>query len=74
MSVEAARAAGHPAAEAALGHLRAAEGSDWYWWYGEDFATEQAAEFDALFRAAGLAAARVTPTASPFSLVEAVRA
>jgi hypothetical protein len=33
-----------------------------------------ATEFDALFRAAGLAAAEVTPTASPFSLVEAARA
>ncbi|GAO03388.1 glycoside hydrolase family 57 protein [Anaeromyxobacter sp. PSR-1] len=32
-------------------HLYAAEASDWYWWYGEDFTTEQAAEFDALFRA-----------------------
>jgi alpha-amylase/alpha-mannosidase (GH57 family) len=31
-------------------HVYAAEGSDWYWWYGEDFTTELAAEFDALFR------------------------
>lgn len=31
-------------------HLYAAEGSDWYWWYGEDFTTELAAEFDGLFR------------------------
>ncbi|MHB1843888.1 MAG: glycoside hydrolase family 57 protein [Deltaproteobacteria bacterium] len=28
-----------------------AEGSDWFWWYGDDFSTENAAEFDALFRA-----------------------
>ncbi|HET8733353.1 MAG TPA: glycoside hydrolase family 57 protein, partial [Anaeromyxobacteraceae bacterium] len=35
-AVEAARAAGADAAkvEHALRHLRAAEGSDWYWWYG----------------------------------------
>jgi hypothetical protein len=32
------------------------------------------AEFNALFQAAGLSAARVTPTHSPFSLVEAARA
>jgi alpha-amylase/alpha-mannosidase (GH57 family) len=32
--------------EAAL----AAEGSDWFWWYGDDFITENAPEFDALFR------------------------
>jgi alpha-amylase/alpha-mannosidase (GH57 family) len=31
--------------------LEVAEGSDWFWWYGDDFATESAAEFDALFRA-----------------------
>jgi alpha-amylase/alpha-mannosidase (GH57 family) len=34
----------------ALRHCYAAEGSDWYWWYGDDFASEQLAEFDALFR------------------------
>jgi alpha-amylase/alpha-mannosidase (GH57 family) len=32
--------------EAAL----AAEGSDWFWWYGDDFTTDNAPEFDALFR------------------------
>jgi hypothetical protein len=36
--------------ERALGHVHAAEASDWFWWYGEDFTTELAAEFDALFR------------------------
>lgn len=35
---------------AAREHLLAAEASDWYWWYGEDFVTDSAAEFDALFR------------------------
>jgi hypothetical protein len=33
-----------------------------------------AREFSALFQAAGLTAAKVTPTHSPFSLVEATRA
>ena len=27
-----------------------AEGSDWWWWYGDDHSTENAKEFDALFR------------------------
>jgi alpha-amylase/alpha-mannosidase (GH57 family) len=36
---------------AARGHLLVAEGSDWYWWYGDDFTTENAPEFDGLFRA-----------------------
>lgn len=35
---------------AAREHLLAAEASDWFWWYGEDFTTESAAEFDSLFR------------------------
>lgn len=34
-----------------LNHLLAAEGSDWFWWYGDDFVTEQAEQFDELFRA-----------------------
>ncbi len=31
-------------------NLRIAQGSDWFWWYGGDFSSEQDAEFDALFR------------------------
>lgn len=30
--------------------LLQAEGSDWFWWYGDDFTTDNAAEFDQLFR------------------------
>jgi alpha-amylase/alpha-mannosidase (GH57 family) len=30
--------------------LQAAEGSDWFWWYGDDFITGEAEQFDALFR------------------------
>ena len=36
--------------EAAMAHVLAAEGSDWTWWYGEDFETRYARHFDALFR------------------------
>lgn len=36
--------------QAARDALLVAEGSDWFWWYGDDFTTESAAEFDALFR------------------------
>jgi alpha-amylase/alpha-mannosidase (GH57 family) len=35
---------------AALEAILPAEGSDWFWWYGDDFTTDNAAEFDALFR------------------------
>lgn len=30
--------------------MYAAEGSDWFWWFGDDFQTLQASEFDRLFR------------------------
>lgn len=30
--------------------LYAAEGSDWFWWYGDDFQTDYKSEFDRLFR------------------------
>ncbi len=36
--------------EAALKKLLPAQGSDWTWWYGEDFSTEFARVFDTLFR------------------------
>lgn len=31
--------------------IYAAEGSDWFWWYGDDFSSDNDAEFDRLFRA-----------------------
>jgi len=41
-----------PAADldAAAEQLYQAEGSDWFWWYGDDFNSENDAEFDRLFR------------------------
>jgi alpha-amylase/alpha-mannosidase (GH57 family) len=36
--------------EAALREIYAAEGSDWFWWYGPDFTTECDVLFDDLFR------------------------
>ena len=36
--------------EQAFRELMIAEGSDWFWWYGDDHQTENAVEFDALFR------------------------
>jgi hypothetical protein len=37
-------------ANAAWHELYAAEGSDWFWWYGDDFETAYREEFDRLFR------------------------
>ncbi len=49
--VDKALAAGHPGAREALEVLLPAEGSDWFWWFGDDFVTTQEAMFDRLFRA-----------------------
>ncbi|MBL7222583.1 MAG: alpha-amylase/alpha-mannosidase [Candidatus Brocadiae bacterium] len=38
------------AVAAAWEELYVAEGSDWFWWYGDDRSSEQDAEFDRLFR------------------------
>lgn len=35
---------------AAWENLYAAEGSDWFWWYGDDFSTDCDEEFDEIFR------------------------
>ncbi len=74
-AVEAARVAGAPAdkVEHALRHLRAAEGSDWYWWYGEDFSTENAAEFDALFRGHVLRACELLDLAPPQEALQPIK-
>jgi alpha-amylase/alpha-mannosidase (GH57 family) len=34
----------------ALEHVYIAEGSDWFWWYGDDHSSDQDLEFDILFR------------------------
>ena len=41
---------GPETAETVRFHFLAAECSDWFWWYGDDHATDFAEEFDALFR------------------------
>ena len=65
---EAAEAAPPSAKAAALPHLWAAEGSDWTWWYGDDFHTEWEGAFDALFRAHLKAAWRAIGAEPPASL------
>ena len=41
----------HPGLQQARRSLHVAQGSDWFWWYGDDFSSEQDDQFDALFRA-----------------------
>ncbi len=38
------------ARDQAYEELLIAEGSDWFWWYGDDHSSDQDAEFDDLFR------------------------
>lgn len=38
------------AVEQARRHLMQAEGSDWFWWYGDHFASQNDEDFDHLFR------------------------
>ena len=46
----AADAAAPDAREQAFKELLIAEGSDWFWWYGDDHSSEHDLEFDELFR------------------------
>lgn len=54
-------------------HVYAAEGSDWYWWYGEDFTTELAAEFDGLFRGHVIRAALLAGASPPQEALEPIK-
>ncbi|MFL5270965.1 MAG: glycoside hydrolase [Anaeromyxobacteraceae bacterium] len=54
-------------------NLYAAEGSDWYWWYGDDFHTELAAEFDALFRSLIVNACQLLGAPLPIEALEPIK-
>jgi alpha-amylase/alpha-mannosidase (GH57 family) len=49
-AIEAAADAEPVALEQAREELFIAEGSDWFWWYGDDHSSDHDAEFDDLFR------------------------
>ena len=75
-AVEAAERAGTATPEArerARRHLYAAEGSDWYWWYGEEFSTELAAEFDSLFRGHVVKACELVEVVPPFEALQPIK-
>jgi hypothetical protein len=55
-----------------LAHLHAAEGSDWFWWFGTDFSTEQADLFDFLFRARLRASYEARGVEAPRELAEPI--
>ena len=53
--------------------IHAAEGSDWFWWYGDDFTSDNDAEFDALFRTHLMNAYRFVGAEVPRELGEPIR-
>jgi alpha-amylase/alpha-mannosidase (GH57 family) len=74
-AVARAEAAGAPpeAVARAKQHLYAAEGSDWFWWYGDDFHTDLAAEFDALFRSLIVSACQAVGAPLPLEALEPIK-
>jgi len=69
-----ARARGAPSAEdSAWRAVLAAEGSDWFWWFGDDHFTPFAAEFDAAFRRQLRAAWSAAGADAPEILTRAIR-
>jgi alpha-amylase/alpha-mannosidase (GH57 family) len=60
--------------DAAFERLLAAEGSDWFWWFGEPFHSMEDALFDALFRAHLAGAYSALGLAPPRELDEPVAA
>jgi len=71
-----AEAAGEkPAADLAQARrlLYAAEGSDWFWWYGDDFQSELALEFDGLFRALVVRACQLSGAPLPVEALEPIK-
>jgi len=56
----------------ARAELFAAEGSDWFWWFGDDFTSDNDEEFDRLFRAHLSNVYRFLGRASPESLAEPI--
>jgi len=59
---------GHVAFDEAMEAIYVAEGSDWFWWYGDDFHSLNDAHFDALFRGACIRAYDVLGAPIPYEL------
>jgi len=54
-------------------NLYAAEGSDWFWWYGDDFQSELVLEFDALFRSLVVGACQLIEAPLPIEALEPIK-
>ncbi|KAB0665256.1 glycoside hydrolase [Oryzomonas japonica] len=76
-AVAEALASGKPAADAAVEmicrSLYAAEGSDWFWWYGDDHFSPHSDRFDRLFRQHLMNVYRLLGIDTPRELLEAIK-
>ncbi|QEM66851.1 glycoside hydrolase [Geobacter sp. FeAm09] len=76
-SVAEALESGKPAADAAVEtvcrSLYAAEGSDWFWWYGDDHFSPHSDRFDRLFRQHLMNVYRLLGIDTPLELLEAIK-
>jgi alpha-amylase/alpha-mannosidase (GH57 family) len=72
---EAAPPPGVSAEALALAHrnLYAAEGSDWFWWYGDDFQSDLVLEFDGLFRSLVVGACQLIKAPLPIEALEPIK-
>lgn len=66
-------AGGAPEAEQICQSLYAAEGSDWFWWYGDDHFSPHSSSFDLLFRRHLMNVYRLLGLAVPRELYEPIK-
>lgn len=62
-----------PRQEALHENLHIAQGSDWFWWYGDDHFTIQAAEYDNLFRSRLIKACETAGLEAPQTLATPIK-
>jgi hypothetical protein len=72
-SAKASLPAGDPRLATARRHLLAAEGSDWFWWFGEEHSSAHDHVFDQLFRARLTAAHEALGIVPPAELGAAIK-
>ena len=71
-TVEASRGDSDPGVREARRHILCCEGSDWFWWFGDPFSSQEDRVFDELFRANLQAAWRALGDEPPEELSEPI--
>ena len=72
-ALESGRPSSDPTAEMICRSLYAAEGSDWFWWYGDDHFSPHSDRFDQLFRQHLLNVYRLLRQDPPHQLLEPIK-